>query len=56
MQMNDMTIAKGRVRMTTIALGRWKRKTRQTTLTASASLTISSRSVSIARWMRSERS
>ena len=47
MQMKEMRIAKGRVRITTRALGRWKRKTMQTTLTAMASLTISSCSVSM---------
>ena len=40
-------MAMGRVRMTTRALGRWKRKIRQTTLTAMASLMISSFSVAM---------
>ncbi len=56
MQMKDMMIATGSVRMTTRALGRWKRKTRQTTLTAMASLMISSFSVAMERRMRSDRS
>ena len=42
MQMKEIRMAIGRVRMTTRALGRWKRKTMQTTLTAMASLMISS--------------
>ena len=51
-----MMMATGSVRMTTRAEGRWKRKTRQTTLTAMASLTISSLSVEMERLMRSDRS
>ena len=34
MQMKEMRMAMGSVRITTRALGRWKRKTMQTTLTA----------------------
>jgi hypothetical protein len=54
--MKDMIMAMGRVRMTTRALGRWKRKTIQTTLTAIDSLIISSLRVPMARWIRSDRS
>ena len=56
MQMKEMRMATGSVRMTTRALGRWKRKTMQTTLTAIASLMISSFRVSMERSIRSERS
>ena len=55
-EMKDMMMATGSVRMTTRALGRWKRKTRQTTLTAMASFTISSFRVAMERLMRSDRS
>ncbi len=49
MQIKEMIIAKGRVRITTSALGKWKRNTIQTALTATESFMISSFSVSIER-------
>ena len=54
MQINEMIIAIGRVRMTTRALGRWNKKTMQTALTASESFIISSFKVSMERRMRSD--
>ncbi len=56
MQIKEMRMAIGKVRITTKALGRWNRKTMQTTLTARPSLMISSFSVSTDRWISSDRS
>ena len=54
--MNESRIAIGSVRIATSALRKWKRKRRQTRLTITLSSTSFSRSVAIARLIRSERS
>ena len=56
MQMKEINMATGRIRMTTKALGQWSKKMKQTTLTATKSLMISSFRVRIELKIKSVRS